>query len=72
MMQTLERTLTMPNPQPNPSEVPDPKKTRTRAATLANMRSREEKYAALLVERGWTVISPYDGSVRAPKEDDEA
>lgn len=37
---------------------------RTRGAILANMRRREQNAADLLVERGWTVVSPYDGSVR--------
>lgn len=40
----------------------DPKKARTKAATLANMRRREERAAALLIERGWTVVSPYEKS----------
>lgn len=42
-----------------PNNTEDPKKARTKAATLANMRRREERYAALLIERGWKVTSPY-------------
>jgi hypothetical protein len=46
---------------------------RTQKATLTNIRRGEERKADELADQGWTVISPYDGSVRgpAPKIKDE-
>lgn len=44
----------------------DPKKARIKKAIMTRMRNKEETLAAELLERGWTVISPYDGSIRGP------
>lgn len=41
----------------------DPKKARTQNAILANMRGKEKRYAELLVERGWAVITPYEDNL---------
>lgn len=39
---------------------------RTKKATANNIRRGEERKAEALIAAGWTVISPYDGSVRGP------
>lgn len=51
-----------------PQDSPDPKKARTKAATVANMRRREERAADLLFSRGWGLISPYPESSAAREE----
>lgn len=41
---------------------------RTKKAIANNIRRGEERKADALVAAGWTVISPYDGSVRGPRK----
>lgn len=58
----------MPSKKPHEENPPRPdiNKERTRKATITNIRRGEERAADMLADRGWTVISPYDGSRRGP------
>ena len=63
--------MTADKPNPKGYESDDPKKARIKKAILTRMRNKEETMASELVDRGWTVISPYDHSIRGPHNTQE-